>query len=125
MNEHNGILPGNPHVDILATFPGIGRATAASIAAFAFNMPVVFIETNIRRVFIHFFFTDTDAVSDAEILPLVKKALYRENPRVRDWYYGSGIALKKTVPQPEPASYPLFKAISLRRFRPEKFVVLS
>jgi len=54
MNEYNGALPAD--VDILATFPGIGRATASSIAAFAFNMPVVFIETNIRRVFIHFFF---------------------------------------------------------------------
>jgi A/G-specific adenine glycosylase len=103
MNEHNGILPAD--VDMLATFPGIGRATAASIAAFAFNMPVLFIETNIRRVFIHFFFTDTDAVSDAEILPLVKKALYRENPRV--WYWALmdlGTALKKTVPNPNRRS---------------------
>jgi len=103
MNEHNGILPAD--VDMLATFPGIGRATAASIAAFAFNMPVLFIETNIRRVFIHFFFTDTDTVSDAEILPLVKKALYRENPRV--WYWALmdlGTALKKTVPNPNRRS---------------------
>jgi A/G-specific adenine glycosylase len=103
MNEYNGILPAD--VDLLATFPGIGRATAASIAAFAFNMPVLFIETNIRRVFIHFFFTDTDAVSDAEILPLVKKALYRENPRV--WYWALmdlGTALKKTVPNPNRRS---------------------
>ena len=73
MNEYDGVLPAD--VDILATFPGIGRATASSIAAFAFNMPVVFIETNIRRVFIHFFFTDTDTVNDAEILPLVEKSI--------------------------------------------------
>jgi A/G-specific adenine glycosylase len=46
MNEYDGILPAD--VDILATFPGIGRATASSIAAFAFNLPVVFIETNIQ-----------------------------------------------------------------------------
>jgi A/G-specific adenine glycosylase len=103
MNEYNGILPAD--VDILATFPGIGRATAGSIAAFAFNMPVVFIETNIRRVFIHFFFTDTDSVSDAEILPIVKKALYRENPRV--WYWAlmdMGTTLKKTIPNPNRRS---------------------
>ena len=56
MNEYDGMLPAD--VDTLATFPGIGRATASSICAFAFNMPVVFIETNIRRVFIHFFFSD-------------------------------------------------------------------
>jgi len=104
MKEHNGILPAD--VDMLATFPGIGRATAASIAAFAFNMPVLFIETNIRRVFIHFFFTDTDTVSDAEILPLVKKALYRENPRV--WYWALmdlGTALKNTIPNPNRRSF--------------------
>jgi A/G-specific adenine glycosylase len=103
MNEYNGILPAD--VDILATFPGIGRATASSIAAFAFNMPVVFIETNVRRVFIHFFFADTDTVSDAEILPLVEEALYCENPRV--WYWALmdlGTALKKTTPNPNRRS---------------------
>ena len=103
MTEYNGILPAD--VDILATFPGIGRATASSIAAFAFNMPVVFIETNIRRVFIHFFFSGTDRVSDRDILPLVKKALYRKNPRV--WYWALmdlGSALKKTVPNPNRRS---------------------
>jgi A/G-specific adenine glycosylase len=103
MNEYNGILPADD--DILATFPGIGRATASSIAAFAFNMPVVFIETNIRRVFIHFFFTDKDTVSDAEILPLIEKALYKNNPRV--WYWSLmdlGSALKKKVPNPNRRS---------------------
>jgi A/G-specific adenine glycosylase len=96
MNEYDGILPAD--VDILATFPGIGRATASSIAAFAFNIPVVFIETNIRRVFIHFFFTETGTVSDSEILPLVEKVLYRKNPRI--WYWALmdlGSLLKNTV----------------------------
>jgi A/G-specific adenine glycosylase len=103
LNEYDGVLPSD--VDILATFPGIGRATASSIAAFAFNMPVVFIETNIRRVFIHFFFSDTDTVNDAEILPLVEQALFHENPRV--WYWALmdlGSALKKTVPNPNRRS---------------------
>jgi A/G-specific adenine glycosylase len=103
MNEYNGILPAD--VDLLATFPGIGRATASSIAAFAFNLPVVFIETNIRRVFIHFFFSGTDTVSDADLLPIVEKSLYKENPRV--WYWGLmdlGSALKKTVPNPNRRS---------------------
>ena len=50
----NGIVPDDPVV--LQTLPGIGVATAGSIVAFAYNLPVVFIETNIRRVFIHHFF---------------------------------------------------------------------
>lgn len=103
MDEYDCILPAD--VDILATFPGIGRATASSIAAFAFNQPVVFIETNIRRVFIHFFFGETDIVSDADLLPLVEKALYKKNPRI--WYWALmdiGTALKKTVPNPNRRS---------------------
>jgi A/G-specific adenine glycosylase len=103
MNEYGGILPAD--VDILETFPGIGRATASSIAAFAFNLPVVFIETNVRRVFIHFFFSGTDTVSDADLLPIVEKSLYQKNPRV--WYWALmdlGSALKKAVPNPNRRS---------------------
>jgi len=103
MNEYDGILPAD--VDILTTFPGIGRATASSIAAFAFNLPVVFIETNIRRVFIHFFFSDTDTVSDADLLPIIGQSLYKENPRV--WYWALmdlGSVLKKTIPNPNRRS---------------------
>jgi len=45
----------------------------------------VFIETNIRRVFIHFFFQGRTDVRDSEILPLVEAALDHDNPR--QWYY--------------------------------------
>ena len=103
IEEYNGRLPAE--VDVLSTFPGIGHATASSIAAFAFNIPVVFIETNIRRVFIHFFFNSTDTVSDAEILPLVEKTLYHENPRI--WYWALmdlGSSLRKKVPNPNRRS---------------------
>jgi A/G-specific adenine glycosylase len=103
VDEFCGTLPRDPAV--LATFPGIGPATAASICAFAYNLPVVFIETNIRRVFIHFFFADAAMVTDAEILPLVERTLYRENPRV--WYWALmdlGAELKKSVPNPNRRS---------------------
>ncbi|PIX68711.1 endonuclease III [Candidatus Roizmanbacteria bacterium CG_4_10_14_3_um_filter_39_13] len=71
---------------LLDKLPGIGHATACSIVAFAFNKPVVFIETNIRRVFIYYFFSDTEDVSDNDILPLVEKTLDKKNPR--EWYWG-------------------------------------
>jgi A/G-specific adenine glycosylase len=103
VEEHDGMLPQDP--DILATFPGIGRATAASICAFAFNMPVVFIETNIRRVFIHFFFADLERVDDTEILPVARQALWGQNPRT--WYNALmdlGTDLKKTIPNPNRRS---------------------
>ncbi len=102
-SRYGGVLPADP--GILSGFPGIGHATASSICAFAFNMPVVFIETNIRRVFIHYFFPGDGVVSDSEILPLVEQALYRENPRV--WYWALmdlGTSLKKSVPNPNRRS---------------------
>jgi len=102
-DEHGGQLPDDP--TILATFPGIGKATAASICAYAFNSPVIFIETNIRRVFIHHFFDDGGTISDDAILPLVETALYRPDPR--EWYnalmdYGTDLA--KSVPNPNRRS---------------------
>ena len=103
MTESGGSLPAD--VETLTTFPGIGRATASSICAFAFNMPVIFIETNIRRVFIHFIFSDTATVSDAEILPIIEETLFREDPRT--WYNALmdlGTLLKKTVPNPNRRS---------------------
>ncbi len=104
-----GTVPHDP--DVLATFPGIGPATASSICAFAFNLPVVFIETNIRRVFIHFFFPDAETVTDKEVLPLVERALDREKPRV--WYWALmdlGAELKKSVTQPEPEEHRVHEA---------------
>jgi A/G-specific adenine glycosylase len=103
MDEYNGILPSD--AEALKTLPGIGHATACSIAAFAFNKPVVFIETNIRRVFIHFFFFDRSSIHDREILPLAEQALYRKNPRV--WYWAMmdyGAALKNAIPNPNRKS---------------------
>ena len=103
IDEYGGTLPDDP--DVLATFPGIGQATASSICAFAFNRPVVFIETNIRRVFIHYFFSDNAMVNDKEILPLAGRALYRDNPRI--WYWALmdlGTILKKTVGNPNRRS---------------------
>ncbi|WP_292368155.1 A/G-specific adenine glycosylase [Methanoregula sp. UBA64] len=100
---YGGTLPPDPA--ILATLPGIGPATAASICAFAFNLPVVFIETNIRRVFIHAFFPGRDRVDDRELLPLVTRALDKDHPR--EWYWALmdyGTALKNTVPNPNRRS---------------------
>jgi A/G-specific adenine glycosylase len=93
VTEHKGRLPAIR--EELTALPGIGQATAGSILAFAFNIPIAFIETNIRRVFIHFFFADRDIVNDGEILPLVDATLDRRNPR--QWYYALmdyGVMLK-------------------------------
>lgn len=103
VGEHQGILPND--TDILVTFPGLGKATAASICAFAYNSPTVFIETNIRAVFIYFFFSGADKVHDREIEPLVAQTLDKDH--ARDWYYALmdyGVFLKKTTVNPSRKS---------------------
>lgn len=95
--RYGGKIPGTE--EELRTLPGIGRATACAILAFAFNQPTVFIETNIRAVFIHFFFGKKKTVSDSEIVPWIEKTLDREHPRI--WYYALmdyGVFLKKKRP---------------------------
>jgi len=56
ISKHHGSLPRD--LESLMNFPGIGRASASAVLAFAFNKPTVFVETNIRAAFIHFFFHD-------------------------------------------------------------------
>lgn len=105
-SEHGGRIPDDP--GLLAKLPGIGRATAASICAFAFDRPVIFIETNIRAVFIHFFFHDRKEVDDRDIIPLAEAALDRKNPR--DWYsalmdYGAMLKQRHTNPSRKSAHH--------------------
>lgn len=76
----------------LRRLPGIGPYTAAAVLAFAYNEPVVLIETNVRTVFLHHCFPDVVAVPDSALLPLIAQALQKE--RAREWYaalmdYGS------------------------------------
>ena len=83
VSAHRGRVPRS--LEELVALPGIGHATAGAVLAYAFGLALPFVETNIRRVFLHFFFPGEDRVTDARILPLVEKTLDRENPR--EWYY--------------------------------------
>jgi A/G-specific adenine glycosylase len=65
----------------LVKLPGIGSNTAGAILAYACNQPVVFVETNVRTVYIHHFFADRIDIHDREILSLVGQTLDREHPR--------------------------------------------
>lgn len=72
-------------VEELVQLPGIGLNTAGAIMAYAFNIPVPFIETNVRSVYLHFFFPQSQEVSDKELLPLVEQTMDYDNPR--EWYW--------------------------------------
>ncbi len=73
VKDYGGKLPADR--EKLESLPGIGCGTSGSLMAFAFNQPAVFIETNIRRIFIHHFFPNRRKVKDIEIEGLVKKTL--------------------------------------------------
>lgn len=83
VRSHAGRLPRS--IAALQELPGIGPYSAAAVYCFALNKPSVFIETNIRSVFLEEFFPRRRRVADAEIFPLVEASIDRKRPR--EWYY--------------------------------------
>lgn len=103
VERYCAVVPDDPSE--LKKLPGVGDYTAAAVACFAYNKATVFLETNIRAVFIRFFFPDTHQVSDRELLSLVRCTLYEENPR--RWYYALmdyGAVLKRKITNPNRRS---------------------
>lgn len=87
--QYAGRLPES--CDELLALPGIGPATAAGVMAFAYGKPSVYIETNVRAVFLHELFPEREKVSDRELAPLVEAACPDQDAPagrdVRAWYY--------------------------------------
>ncbi len=99
---YGGKLPKT--VEELQALPGIGPATAAGVMAFAYDAPGVYLETNVRTVFIYSFFPHEAKVADKQLIPLVKAACPDEG--VRQWYYALldyGAELKATFGRVDPA----------------------
>lgn len=103
IGEYGGVFPESPLE--LQRLPGLGPYTAGAVAAFAFNRPVAIIETNIRRIYLHFFFPDAEEVSDKDLMPLIEETVDQKNPR--EWYYALmdyGSQLPKKVANPNRRS---------------------
>ncbi|HEY1037743.1 MAG TPA: A/G-specific adenine glycosylase [Candidatus Paceibacterota bacterium] len=83
IEKYGGAFPQDK--ETLISLPGIGQSTAGAIGAFSFNKPSVFIETNIRAVYLYHFFKEASSVSDTMILDLIEKTVDHERPR--EWYY--------------------------------------
>jgi A/G-specific adenine glycosylase len=94
-SDHKGKIPNTPKE--LEQLPGIGPYTARAVIAFAFNKPYACIETNIRSVYVHSFFSNEKTkIADGALLPLIERTLDKKNPR--EWYYALmdyGAHLKK------------------------------
>jgi A/G-specific adenine glycosylase len=94
VEKYKGIFPKS--VEELESLPGIGPYTARAIMAFAYNKPVVFIETNLRTVITNHFFANEKKVADADIIEILTKAFPRQTSEKgsREWHaalmdYGS------------------------------------
>jgi A/G-specific adenine glycosylase len=100
---HKGRFP-QTYEDLIA-LPGVGPYTARAVMAFAYNKPGAMIETNIRAVFIHFFFSGSKKVTDKELMPLIEEYMDIRSPR--EWYNALmdyGAFLKETLPNPSRKS---------------------
>lgn len=90
VNDYGEVFP-EDEIDLLR-LPGIGKNTAGAIQTYSFNRPVIFIETNIRTVYIHHFFADNFDVEDKQIKDKLIETLDSEHPREFYWAlmdYGS------------------------------------
>ena len=121
ISEAGGVFPQDPKE--LVKLPGIGPATAAGIRAFAFNLHGVYLETNVRTVFLHELYPQAEGVPDSELVPLVELTCPASIAGAADaagaagtaatvltprsWYYALldyGAYLKKTIPNPSRRS---------------------
>ena len=124
ISEAGGVFPQDQKE--LVKLPGIGPATAAGIRAFAFNLHGVYLETNVRTVFLHELYPQAEGVPDSELVPLVEltcpasvtdaanvanaDSAANDAPAAltpRSWYYALldyGAYLKKTIPNPSRRS---------------------
>ncbi|MFC1948119.1 A/G-specific adenine glycosylase [Chloroflexota bacterium] len=94
VDRYHGWVPDDPA--LLSQLPGVGEYTTAAMMAIAFNKPAVVIDTNIRTVYLYFFFRETETVGKSDIVPLIEATLDRNSPR--EWYYALfdyGLMLKR------------------------------
>jgi A/G-specific adenine glycosylase len=83
----------------LVRLPGVGPNTAGAILAYAYDQPVVFIETNVRTVIIHHFLGDQSGIPDTAIREILEEII-PEVRSPREFYWAMmdyGTHLKKSV----------------------------
>jgi A/G-specific adenine glycosylase len=83
VDEFEGVFPSD--TPTLQSLPGVGPYTANAVACFAFGSAEPFLDTNIRRVYLHFFFPDGEGVPDSQIMDIAREAVRSDNPR--EWHY--------------------------------------
>ncbi|MES2985854.1 MAG: A/G-specific adenine glycosylase [Patescibacteria group bacterium] len=89
--------------EFLNSLPGVGQSTAGAVLVFTQNKPIVFIETNVRAVLLHHFYSETEEkISDKDLVILMEKLLLKlgDTFTPREFYYAIydyGTYLKSTL----------------------------
>lgn len=111
----------------LQQLPGVGPYTAGAVACFAFGSTDAFIDTNIRKIYLHFFFPNQTDISDSQILDIAQRAVYKEDPRNWHWAlfdYGATELRDKTVNKrskhyakqsPLKGSFRFYRALAVKK----------
>ena len=118
VGQFEGVLPNQ--AELLRSLPGIGPYTVNAVLIFAFNKPLVTIDTNIRKVLMHEFNLRND-VSPDQLRQLALRVLPKR--KSRDWHnalmdYGS-LVLPGQIAGIPPLSRQSRFAGSLRQIRGE------
>lgn len=91
---------------LMLALPGVGKATAAALGAFCYQEKTIYLETNIRRVLLYYYFHDQRGVHDRELAKILQSLIdLVDDPR--SWYYALmdyGVLLKALVPNPNTKS---------------------
>jgi A/G-specific adenine glycosylase len=79
LEHHNGKLPQD--LTELQKIPNVGVYTSAAIMNFVHGIPTPLIETNVRTVFFHHFYTKRDSIDDTTLMKKVLATLDLSSPR--------------------------------------------
>jgi A/G-specific adenine glycosylase len=96
-HEYNGIMPQD--FQLLLKIKGLGEYTARAIVTYSYNIPLIFIETNIRSVLFIYFqkqLINHNNIHDNDLKEIIEQLIDKKNSR--DWYYALmdwGTHLKK------------------------------
>ena len=83
LEHHDGKLP--QELDLLQKIPNVGAYTSAAIMNFVHGIPTPLIETNVRTVYFHHFYSKEESVDDKTVMKKVLATLDHENSR--EWMY--------------------------------------
>ncbi len=105
--QYSGILPET--YDELIKLPMVGPATASAVMAFAYHKSALYLETNIRRVLLYYFYQNSEKVRDQELYKMLDAVQVREGEGLgpKNWYYALmdyGVFLKKMIKNPNRRS---------------------